>query len=267
VYRNDWIEVQRYFQQLVQRMPGIEPGTSLVVNDMPSLTLYQDDSLTAILNWTYAPEFAGTQMPYMMQYLSVRLGDEIPDLQPGLPIEHSYRSLNFSGSTDRIIVVYYQQHGCVRVLDESHLHQLPVDARKTMLDALPLSDLSLIHTDASSPAVPPLHLFDLETRDTWCMNFQKAELAAQMGDWEQVAALGDYAFQQLQHPNEPTEMFVFLEAYLRVGRLEKALELSREMSNQSAGYLDDEICTSWQQVESDLGKYLGSEMLEMCEGN
>ncbi len=265
VYRNDWIEVQGYFQQLVQRIPGLEPGPSLVINDMRSISLYQDDSLTAILNWTYAPDFSGGEMPYIMQYLSVRIGDEIPALQPGLPIEHDYRSLNFSGSTDKIIAVYYQPGGCVRVLDESDLLFLPNGFPEEMRAVLSLSNLSLIQSQTDSPATPPLHLFDLEGPDTWCLTFEKADLASQMGDWEQVITLGDEASKQSLKAGEPSEMFVFLEGYLRAGRIETALEVSQEMSIESNGLLDDEICTLWWHVQVETGMDMSPGFEIYCE--
>jgi hypothetical protein len=267
IYRHDWIEVQEYFQQLTHRMPGIEPGTSLVINDMRSINLYQDDSLTAILNWTYAPDFSGKQMPYLIQYLSVRLGNEIPALQPGLPIIDDYRSLKFLGSTDRIIVVYYQAGGCVRVLDESDLYQLPNGFPDPMVEVLPLSDLSLIQTDVSSPVTLPLNLFDLDPLDTWCMSFQKADLAAQVDDWDTVIELGDLVLGQSRMTDELTERFVYLEGYLRVGRLETALDLSQELSMRSDGRLDDEICVLWQQVESDTEINLDVGIQKFCNSN
>jgi hypothetical protein len=33
-YRNQWSDVQQYFQQVVQRAPGLEPGTILLINDL-----------------------------------------------------------------------------------------------------------------------------------------------------------------------------------------------------------------------------------------
>jgi hypothetical protein len=133
-----------------------------------------------------------------------------------------------------------------------------------MIAALPLSDLSLIQSGDRSPASPPLHLFDLEMKDTWCINFQQADLAAQEGDWEQVVELGDYAFDRAQEASELTEMFVFLEGYLRLGRIETAREISQDVSVESDGLLDDEICTLWQQVEAEIGVNLDIEGLDIC---
>ena len=258
VYRNEWLINQRYFQQMVHRIPGLQPGTSLVINDLQALSLYQDDSLTAILNWTYAPENTSKEMDYMVQYLSVRLGREIPDLTPGLPIEHPYRSQHFSGSTDQIMVVYYQPPGCLRVLDYAHPDRLPEDFPQFMIPALPLSDLSLILTEKADRATPPLHLFDEVTSETWCLYFEEADLAGQRQDWARVAELGDRAFTLEDQSNDVSELFVFIEGYLRVGRLDQAQEVSEYLSLRSGDLFDQAVCRLWQEVEGDSPEGFGS---------
>jgi hypothetical protein len=248
---------------MVARMPEIEPGTSLVINDMDSLSLYQDDSLSAILNWTYAPENTSGEMQYMMQYLSVRLGREIPALELGLPIEQSIRSQHFSGSTDRMIVVFYQPTGCLRVLDDQDPYRLPFGFPEELREALPLSNLSLIQKDGQSQTVLPLHLFDIEEEETWCTYFEGADLAAQHEDWLEVAEIGDEAFEKSMWANELTEIYVFIEGYLRADRTEKALEVSQELSKVSAGRMDHDICNLWRQVEADVSG--GFALPRFCE--
>ena len=250
-YRNEWLVTQRYFRQMVNRIPGLEPGTSLVINDLRALSLYQDDSLTAILNWTYAPDHVDTEIPYMVQYLSVRLGREIPALEPGLPIEHPFRSMHFSGSTDQILVVYYQPPGCLRVLDDEHPERLPENFPQLLEQALPLSDLSLIQVDSLEQAAPPLHLFDEGPAETWCLYFEQADLAGQRGDWQRVAALGDQAFVLEDQTNEVTELFVFIEGYLRVGELENAKQVSDYLNLRSGGRYDQATCDLWREIETE----------------
>jgi hypothetical protein len=250
-YRNDWIEVQRYFQQLVTRAPGIKPGTTLVVNDMRSITLYQDDSLTAILNWTYAPENYTHAVDYVIFYLSVRLGNSLPALEPGLPIEHPMRSMQFSGSTDQILVVHYDPPGCLRIIDGRQPDRVPLTLPEKLVPAVPLSDISLINPAQSPPAAPPATLFDLTTTGSWCLYYQEAELAAQRGDWKRVAELGGIAYASDDQPNELTENFVFIEGYLRAGDLEQALILSEALIEQTDSSLRTPICSIWRQVERD----------------
>jgi hypothetical protein len=255
VYRHEWLVTQRYFRQLVERMPGIEPGTSLVINDLQTISLNEDDSLTAILNWTYSPDHTDSQIDYMVQYLSLRLGREIPALEPGLMIEQPLRSVHFTGSTDQIMVVYYEPPGCLRVLDDAHPERIPEDFPDRMLPALSLSNLSLIQTDAEERVTPPLNLFGMGSEETWCMHFQEAELAAQRGDWGKVGEIGDKAFRLEDQTNEPTELFVFLEGYLRDGRLDNALRTSNYLSERGAQVYDPVVCELWREIESATGGF------------
>lgn len=253
-YRNEWLITQRYFQQMVHRIPDLEPGTTLVINDLRALSLYQDDSLSAILNWTYAPENTDREMDYMVHYLSVRLGRQLPALKPGLPIEHQLRSQVYYGSTDQLLVVFYQPPGCLRVLDYDHPGRLPEDFPISMVPALSLSKPALIRIDPEERATPPLHLFEETDGETWCLYFEEADLAAQQGDWAEVANLADRALTLEDQSNEVSELFVFIEGYLRMGRMGRAKDLSATLSVRSGGYYDSAICGLWQELDQELGE-------------
>ncbi len=57
-FRMDWLAQRDYFWQLTWRAPGIKPGTILLTSEMP-FEYDWDNSLTAPLNWTYAPDLQG----------------------------------------------------------------------------------------------------------------------------------------------------------------------------------------------------------------
>jgi hypothetical protein len=250
-YRNQWVEVQRYFQQLNHRAPGLEKGTILVVNDMQSIHLYQDDSLTALLNWIYAPDNKTADLDFAMFYLSVRLGSSLPALDPGIPINKDYRSLTISSSTDRLLVVHYDPPGCLRVIDPNQPERIPLTLPSAMSAAVPLSNLGLIITVQTPAASPPAYLFDFAETETWCLFFQDAELAAQQGDWQRVAEIGDQAFVGEDRPNELTEYFVFIEGYLRTGQLSQAFEISDLLSERTQGAFNNRICNLWRVIQED----------------
>jgi len=60
-FRRDWETQKRFFWQLAWRVPGLEPGTTLMVNELP-VTYYSDNSLTAPLNWFWAPNNTTQEM-------------------------------------------------------------------------------------------------------------------------------------------------------------------------------------------------------------
>lgn len=264
-YRNQWVDLQRYLQQLTRRAPGLEPGTILLINDLQTLSLYQDDSLTALLNWTYAPDNTTDELDFAVFYLSVRLGLEFPTLETGWPIQKDFRSLSFSSSTDNFLVVHSDPPGCLRVLDPAHPDRASLTLPPAMEEAMPLSNLDLIQTDASPGASLPSHLFTLDKTESWCLYFQDAELAAQQGEWARVAEIGHQAYAIPDRANEQTEHFVFINGFLRTGQIDTALALSQEVIANAGGKLTDRICGIWRGAGMDTGP--DSAYQQICSAN
>ncbi|MCJ7513368.1 MAG: hypothetical protein MUO23_10420, partial [Anaerolineales bacterium] len=72
----DWDRYTSFISQLTERVPGLEPGTSLLMDDIP-LTYSTDNSLTAPVNWAYAPNLKSTHMPYLVVSIPMRLGGSL----------------------------------------------------------------------------------------------------------------------------------------------------------------------------------------------
>ncbi len=226
-YRRDWDNQRAFFWQLVWRAPGLEPGTALITHELP-LKYVSDNSLIAPLNWTYAPDFRGAEMPYLMIYSTIRLnGEALPDLRPGTPISTSYRTRSFHGSTSQALVIHDPSPGCLRVLDARYTSSDVFPGLPYLLaDAIPLSDLSRIQADVSLPANPPAALFGREPAHTWCYYFEKAELARQVGDWQEVARLEDLALANGFSPELLSEWLPFLEARAHIGDWNRAAQIA-----------------------------------------
>ena len=77
------------------------------------------------------------------------------------------------------------------------------------------------------------------------------ELARQLGDWEQVAEVGDNAFKLADSPNDPVERFVFIEGYAHVGDWERAVELSKVSYRVSKEYVGPLLCRLWARIEAE----------------
>ncbi|WP_322791578.1 hypothetical protein [Bellilinea sp.] len=247
-YRRDWELQKNFFWQLVWRAPGLEKGTILMTNDLP-LRYYSDNSLTAPLNWIYAPQEPSLQMAYHLLYPAVRLGSPtLSDLSPGKPVHIDYLAATFSGSTDRVVVLYFQPPGCLRVVDgevERDNLFLPALIREA---AANLSSSRWIVTQPEQPAQPPAFIYGNEPAHGWCYYYQKADLARQQGNWQQAAALGDEAFSLKDYPNDPAERMPFIEAYAQVGRWQDALEHTRLAADISPT-MQPVLCRLWQRID------------------
>lgn len=245
VYVRDWNVQQRMFWQLSWRMPAIEPGTLLISNELP-MRHFSDNSLTAPLNWVFASENNTEQMSYALFYPTVRVGVSLPSFEPGVPIEWDYLAAHFSGNTSRAVVFYYNPPGCVRVLDpfvEEGNYTLPRYLRRAMA----LSTTAPILPEGE-PFLPEV-LFGRQSETSWCYYFEKADLARQLGDWQQVVALGELGFASGDYPNDPAERFPFIEAYAYTGDWQRALEQSRHAA-QIAPVYEVLVCRLWERIEA-----------------
>ena len=127
-YRREWNSQTQFFWQLAWRAPGIEPGTLLLSSELP-FVYFSDNSLTAPLNWLYAPDQHSPEMDYMFYSIEARLGVNLPALQKGLPIDQDYRAASFQGSTSQALVLYFQPPGCVKILDPDTDSAIPQKAQ------------------------------------------------------------------------------------------------------------------------------------------
>ena len=206
----------------------------------------------------------------------MRLGNELEALKPGLPVHQNYLAATFNSSSDKVVAVHFAPPGCFRVLNPVYDRDLPFapmmgeDAdllTETGLPVLPrsaakaltLSNLGQIVSSAKSPTLP--EILGLEPAHTWCYYFEKADLARQSDDWEQVAAIGDQAFAIPYYPDDYSEYLPFIEAYARTGRWEDARNLTRKTADLMP-ILRPALCAVWQRVEPDLSTNITSNQIE-----
>jgi hypothetical protein len=251
-YRREWNAQKAFFWQLVWRAPAIQPGTTILTAELP-FVYYSDNSLTAPLNWTYAPQLAVRQIPYLLYNIESRLGTSLEGFTLGQPIQEGYRVLSFSGSTSQAVAIYYSPPGCVKAVDPSqdtHTPQKPLYFSRV----LPISNLGLIQSGANPPARPPQAYFGAEPDPSWCYYFEKADLARQNGNWQEVTRLGDLAFQlntRLYEVNAP-ELLPFIEGYADTGNWVKARELTLE-AHRLTFRMDRILCDTWKRISQKPG--------------
>jgi hypothetical protein len=245
-FRRDLDVTQAYFWQMTWRMPDIEPGTALLVNELPLHST--DNSLTAMVNWIYAPDNNSAVMDYYMYYPRMRLGSSLPYLESGDLIEQDYLAATFYGSTKQVVALYFSPPGCLRVLDpdiEPYNSMLPEVMRYTAEYA---TQEPILYPQTGS--VPQEDIFGQELAHAWCYYFEKADLARQKDDWQSVAALGDMAFTLDDYPNDPMERTPFIEGYAHVGRWDRAIELSRESYNVT-DQMQPVLCRLWDRIQQE----------------
>jgi hypothetical protein len=218
---HDWSVQKELFWQLSWRAPALKPGTMLLA-DESVVSFPRSYSLFGPINLLYAPRHASSTLDFGLFTLPTILGDELASLAENQPFHYAFRTLSFTASTSDSLVFWFAPPSCLRILDPSRdeIPHLPPLARAAK---------TLSHPDRILPrsdgAVPPAAIFGREPHHSWCYYFQKADLARQMMDWQQVTHMGDEARRLDLAPSDSTEWLPFLEGYLKTGRHAEAKQL------------------------------------------
>ncbi len=247
IFRRDWENQRNIYWQMAWRMPALKPNTILLTHQMP-IDYETDASFTAPINWTYAPNYTRSNIPFIMLYTEKRVGGgALPALEPNIPVTFNYRTVSFYGNTSQAVVIYMPKGGCLRVLDPSQGDMETYSRLPTVLtDAIPLSNPSRIITDATSAASP---MFFQEPPHEWCYYFTKAELAQQTGDHQKVISLGSEAAALGYHPTDSNEWLVFIKAYALTGDLKTAKALS-DTALKGDIRVRRGVCAAWRKIQN-----------------
>jgi len=245
LFRSDWENFTQFFQQLSWRIPSLEENTLLVTEELP-LNYYSDNSLTAAFNWIYDTDLSedDASMPYLINYTESRLGHSLASLEAGTGINHNYRIYGFKGSTDQMILFYHQPPGCVHIVDPD------LDGDNPLLPAVLREFAANSRPELITETFNQNQVFFLstETGSSWCYYYEKASLAAELGNWEAVVTLANTAFTLDDYPNDASERFPFIEGYARTGDWNRALLLSRDTAQVSSLY-QPMLCNLWKKLD------------------
>jgi len=247
LYRREWNLQKQFFWQLAWRAPAIKKDTLLLTAELP-FVYFSDNSLTAPLNWIYAPDFRGEQMPYLLYAAEARHEQSLANFDPGIHVHQPYRATFFDGSTSQSLVLFFTPPGCLKVVSPETDKRMP-QKPKFISDMMPLSKLSLILPDGSTPARLPEQIFGPEPEPGWCYYFEKAELARQLENWAEVARLADLGLaldQELYEVNAP-ELVTYIDGYAHTAQWEKALQLT-ERTLMLSPRMDRMLCDTWNRL-------------------
>ncbi len=254
-YRWARTQANRLYWQMYWRIPSLQPQTALMSEGeiLSKMGLY---STASGINLIYADTSPSGEMPYWYYGISREYGHRMPELLAGIPLETTFRQFTFQGDSRNSVLVYFESRGdCLRVLTSDDTHD--PELTPLMVQALPISNISRILPEAQSGHSPSEDIFGPEPEHGWCYLFQKADLARQQKDWQQVAALGDqaagagYSLQNLQS-NTPQEWVTFLEGYAYAGRWQEAAALSQEIFEKDPR-MAARLCDVWAGMQEQNG--------------
>jgi hypothetical protein len=263
-YKNHWSTQNRFYWQMVWRMPNIEKNTMLIAYEMPYRDYWTGGALTAQLNWTYNPNGTSKNVDYLFVLLNSKQKKFIPRTIPNQPVDFDELIYTFSGNTSQSIFVHYKSEGCMRVLDSvqnppefvwddvNNPYQDMEEMRiNETINGANLTDLSLISSTPSEKVIPLSKIVGDEPPHDWCYYFEKADLSWQNKEYEKIIDLYNQADQSGLSSKIATEYYPFVDAFARLGYMEKGVAetekwVSTESSAAKLGY-----CSLWKKIASE----------------
>jgi hypothetical protein len=122
---------------------------------------------------------------------------------------------------------------CLHVIDG----RMPVYSEKEALLIKQVGEYS--HVDRIVPTgtapTPPAAIFGSEPAHSWCYYYEKASLARQTGNWEEIAKLYDQARSLNLETSDKSEVIPFFEAFVNLGRDDDARTLYENQIKGNAG--------------------------------
>lgn len=219
-FAQEWTDTRRFWQQVVWRIPNVQDWTVLTGDRVAPI--YEDYYLWSPLNLLYRP-YQG-QIALSAEVLNAETAQSI---RANIPAEKNRRSLYLMYDFERtLLFTQPTREACVRFINAEQI-ELSVHDDPLVVSTAPYSSLGQVELEGSADKVLFARLFGEPSAETdWCYFYQKADLARQRGDWEQVAAYGDEAAAAGLAPADAIEWMPFVQAYAYRGEMARAAELA-----------------------------------------
>ncbi|MBV6394955.1 MAG: hypothetical protein HFACDABA_00526 [Anaerolineales bacterium] len=204
--------INAFWWQVAWRAPDIQPGTTLVVA-YPGVRYQESSDLVwGPANFIYYPE-AQTKLPVQVPLTAARMeGDLMTNVRTRAQSAQNYIIINTMRFDFGQLLALSQPRGsCVHAQDSRWTLLTPADDGNMAEIAAHSNVTNVMPGDGMQK--PQTIVFGEEPPHTWCYYYQRADLARQSGDWDEVSALEAEAKRLGFAPDDPLEWTPFLQAH------------------------------------------------------
>jgi len=257
-FRWGWDKQVNFYRQLYLRAPAIEPGTALL-SEGEFLVFMGNYSTSYGINLIYLNEAEGRsptsrKADYWLFTLADFYNDFDAHLQ-GLPF-----SIGEEGSISRAGITFQgEPEGTIAISFEPELGQClwvvrPEYSKSKALSQATRQLASISYVDRIKQAPQNSDSFLLKylytnTEYDWCYYYQKADLASQYEEWDEVVELWETANQNGLQPENGFEYLPFIEAYAHIDDWDTAKKMTR-ISQKTLQGIDPLLCDIWFNLDS-----------------
>ncbi|MEJ5203503.1 MAG: hypothetical protein WHV66_14855, partial [Anaerolineales bacterium] len=206
-YRDFWTLQKQLWWQLSWRAPDLKDGTVVMALLPEKYRLAEGYEIWAPLNLIYRP--GRTDLSLLGETLNQQT---LLKLLRQETMGRTNRKITYKIDFKNVLLVTLPNpNSCLHVIDgrEPEISQTE-DALVRL--AAPFSSQDWIVPEGQSEELPA-GIFGIEPAHDWCYYYQKAALARQRGNWDEVLQLGDEAMAKGLSPSDVSEWLPFYGAY------------------------------------------------------
>jgi hypothetical protein len=231
-------QMNQFWWQVSWRIPQMEQGTTLLVN-YPDITVEEDYFVWGPANLIYYPDSMHKDYPqpgiYSLLINNMTIEKIMARERQDFNNRRSIRT--YPNYRNILILTQPTDASCVQAISGVQTEYSSFeDERITRIG--PYSEADHISTQEPIHR-PPRIPFGLEPEHNWCYFFEKAALARQSEDWNEVLKLAEEVFEKGLNPTDQIEWFPFLEAYAVSDNLPRLREINIAITDN---YVRGQVC-------------------------
>lgn len=215
-----WDYQREAWWQLTWRAPDIKSNTLVMPYFLVGYGFQQDYEIWGPINLIYRPGPAkapliSAEVLNPDTALNILQGDVLGKRMRDFSLRQDFTKL--------LLISLPSENSCIHVIDGT----LPIYSEYEPLLIRRVGGYSIIkriESEGEAP-VPPVVIFGTEPPHGWCYYYQKAALARQRGDWNEISRLYDEVVTKGLMANDKSEVFPFLEGLVNAGRYTDAKAL------------------------------------------
>lgn len=229
-YAHESDEIRNFWWQVAWRVPMFEPASTIIAR-YPTATIQEDYFIWGPANLIYYPVPGNEQYIQTTLFAALPTGETAQKVVDHLPQEYYKRREIVTYTNYSNIIIFFQpdRDSCVRVVGGEFSDLTDYDP-EIILAMEHRSETVKILFDYPEPDVPEA-VFGSEPAHGWCYFYQKASLARQQYQWDEVLRLGQEARQAGFAPANPIEWIPFLQAEALLGSPQQVDEISKSFSD------------------------------------
>ena len=215
-----WDYQRETWWQLTWRAPEVRSNTLVMAYFNVDFGLQQDYEIWGPVNLIYRPE-PSKAPPINAEVLN---NDTALNILRGDVLGRRMRDFDMQRDFTKVLLISLpSNNSCIHIIDGT----LPIYSEYESLLVRRVGAYSVIKriNTEGEPPIPPVAIFGAEPPHDWCYYFQKASLARQTGEWNEIGKLYDETLSKGLTARDKSEMFPFLEGLVNLGRYEDVKNL------------------------------------------